>query len=1073
MGIQIRETKLHIPALRKEWIPRKRLTDLLDGLIDKRLTLVVAPAGYGKTTLLAHFARDTDFPVCWLSLDKLDRDPRRFLAHFIASLTKTFPAISPEVMTTAFPPDQAEIDIHRVTTLLVNEIFHRIDEHFVFIVDDLQFIEASDQAVDFLNACVRVVGENCHLVLASRFLPSLPDLSALIAGLEVGGISLDELAFHPEEVQALVYRITKNRVSLETAIEIAEESEGWITGLLLSAEALLEGPASLRLARVSGVGLYDYLAAEILDRQPAEIREFLLCSSLLGDFNVGLCEKILGISKNWSRFIKQVVEKNLFIHMVGEGGTWYRYHQLFQSFLQATLSRENPALFADLSEKLVKYHIAGEKWDQALAIYEGLENHAASADLILQASKSLVRSGQVLLLKDWLSRLPDEVIDSRPGLLSLSGIISVVVGDVETGLKKFSRAEEKFKLLEDDDQRAVTLSRRMVGLIYRGDYLGALRDATEVENLAIWDQLDLLVKGDVLRLSGQAMARMDRIEEGIERLDNALQCYEREGDEGRIAATYIDLGFINRMRGRFFLARQYYQRSLKTWQSNGNLFNQATLHNNIGVVNHILGEYIEAVESFEAALVCAQRCGFHRMEAMTLASMGDMYGDLDDFEAALDAYHQARSVAYRGEYKSLLLYLDLAEAVIAHRNGDENLARDLITMAEKRLGEIQSGYERGLFHLRAGQLALWEKDYRNAVENLDLAKSLFAKSHRPQERAEINLLMAETKAQMGETEEALIAFDQAVQKAGEMDSSHHLIRVGRHFGPVLKLAASPKHTKDGWGGVIARIKDFNGLVPQLRRRIRNKPTYIQVSPAILDIRGFGKPQVRLGKKVISRAEWKTNSARDLFFYLLANPEGMTKDRIGETLWPDSTAKKIRVNFKNTLYRLRLALGSDIVKFEMDRYWFNRSLDYHYDVDEFLALFEKAQKETDSGKKIEHLRGMISLYRGAYLDGVDRPWVPVEQERLRRIFFQIGEELAQLLLQQQNFSPCLEICRRVLAVDPCHEPMYRHAMTAEVRNGNLPGVVRLYRDCQRHLKETLEVEPSVETRVLYETLTNQS
>ncbi len=740
MGIQIQKTKFLFPAPKKEWLARRRLLDLLENQVEKRLSLVVAPAGYGKTTILANFAAGSAYPVSWLSLDLLDRDPRRFLAHFIAGLTGSFPSISSEVMSSAFPDGQAGVDIDRITTLLVNEIHANVEEHFVYILDDLQFVEGTPSIIRFINNFVRAVSENCHLVLASRYLPSLPDMPALVAGMDVGGISLEELAFQPEEIQSLVELISGKQISIEKAGRLTDKSEGWITGLLLSGlGAAHENADHLRLARVSGVGLYDYLAAEILDQQPDAVRDFLLQTALLGDFNAERCQAVFGDEHNWQELIRAAVDHNLFIQAVGDRSNWYRYHHLFQSFLQQTLARENPTIYSSISERVAEYHASHHEWDLALAVYEQLEDYQASADLILRASQELTSSGRTLLVKDWLSRLPPEIIDGRPEIWSLQGILSVMFGNVGAGIEMLNRAVRHFRSIEDESGLILTFSRHMYAQLDRGDYQSVVENAKEAMALHSWENIDPLIQGDIFRAQGQSLARLDKIESAQASLTKALGCYEGQNNPGRVAITFIDLGFVNRLTGQYRQAREYYERSLAHWRAIGDLINQATLFNNLGFISHGIGDFLEASEYFEQALSCAKRSGFHRAEAMTLASMGDLYGDLDDFDAALDAYHLSRSVAYHGNYQSLLLYLDLAEAIIAHRKGDQTLAKYLLSMAEDRLIEIQSDYERGLYYLRAGQLALWSGDSEKAISVLGQAERLFSSTGRPQEMSEVNL----------------------------------------------------------------------------------------------------------------------------------------------------------------------------------------------------------------------------------------------------------------------------------------------------------------------------------------------
>jgi LuxR family maltose regulon positive regulatory protein len=348
MNTNLTYTSILLPRRRVDLLTRQRLLDLLYDFLEYKLILVVAPAGYGKTSLLVDFARKADLPVCWYALDRQDASLPRFLAHLIAAIRHQYPDFGPASVSRLENVSREGLDVNQFITVLVNELYETISDHFILVLDDYHLVRDNPEIAAFISRFVQRANENCHLVIASRKKPEIPDVDLMVARSQVGALGAEELAFKADEIQSLVLQNYHLSVSEAQAEELARETEGWITGLLLSTQPSWKGTVDhLRAARASGVNLYDYLARQILDHQPASIRDFLLRTSLLIEFNVDLCQAVLEPSvypdgADWSTLIQSVLKDNLFVLQVGEEDTWLRYHNLFRNFLQDQLEREHP-----------------------------------------------------------------------------------------------------------------------------------------------------------------------------------------------------------------------------------------------------------------------------------------------------------------------------------------------------------------------------------------------------------------------------------------------------------------------------------------------------------------------------------------------------------------------------------------------------------------------------------------------------------------------------------------------------------------------------------------------------------
>jgi len=429
IAIPVSRTKIVIPALRPEILHRARLLAHFDDLLDKKLIIISAPAGYGKTSLLVDFARQSEMPICWLSLDTLDKDPQRFVAYLISALELRFPKFGKLSNSVLGSLTSFEQDTERLISVFVNEIDSQIDEHFALIVDDYQFVDGVPSIRDLFSRFINLAGENCHVILSSRRLPTLPDITIMVARQQVGGFDLEQLAFRPEEIRSLFEMNYGMTLAESTVEELMRQTEGWITGLHLSASnAARSVPDLTQAARIAGVDLAGYLDQQVLALQPPELHKFLLQTSLLEEFDADLCEAVLGVG-SWKKLIKTVRQNNLFVLPVGPDGKWLRYHHLFQDFLQERIREDEPETAQAILSRLAEVYKERHEWEKAYAIYHQSGNPGAVADLVELAGTPMLLSERLITLRGWLDDLPTLLLKDRPSLLSLKGALLCALGE--------------------------------------------------------------------------------------------------------------------------------------------------------------------------------------------------------------------------------------------------------------------------------------------------------------------------------------------------------------------------------------------------------------------------------------------------------------------------------------------------------------------------------------------------------------------------------------------------------------------------------------------------------------------
>ena len=287
--------KYTIPRPRNEPLRRQRLVDFLYDNIDHPLQLVCAPAGYGKTTLLADFAEDTELPLCWYGVDEQDTDPRFFLQHLAEAVTSKFPSTERPVDAAAAPLAEPGAGWQRVVNHLVDWIEERVPEYFVLAIDDFHIAAQNAAAIEALDHLVARLPDNCRLIVSTREIPQLESLPKLISQRKVAGLGAVELRFTPPEIRELLTTHFDLEITVEEAHRLADESEGWITSILLTTHSLWKGLLSdVIVDRGRNTLLFEYIASEVFTQQGPEIQRFLLSTSVCDKYDVKLAETLAG-----------------------------------------------------------------------------------------------------------------------------------------------------------------------------------------------------------------------------------------------------------------------------------------------------------------------------------------------------------------------------------------------------------------------------------------------------------------------------------------------------------------------------------------------------------------------------------------------------------------------------------------------------------------------------------------------------------------------------------------------------------------------------------------------------------
>ncbi|MDQ3704952.1 MAG: LuxR C-terminal-related transcriptional regulator, partial [Chloroflexota bacterium] len=458
MSMPVLATKLYTPPPRPKVVRRPRLIERLNEGLHRKLTLIAAPAGFGKTTLVSEWVAGSDRRVAWLSLDEGDNDPARFLTYLVAALQTISPNVGEGVLGVLQSPQPPSVDT--VLTTLLNDIT-TIPDNFLLVLDDYHVIDAKavDQALTFL---VEHLPPQMHLVIATREDPQLP-LARLRARDQLTELRVTDLRFTPSEAAGFLNQVMGLDLSTDDVDALETRTEGWIAGLQLAAISLKghQAPTSfVKSFTGSHHFVMDYLVEEVLQQQPESVQTFLLRTSILDRLCGSLCDAVLlDAPASGQETLEYLERANLFIIPLDDERRWYRYHHLFADLLRQRLHQIDTSSTGNEVRDVAELQIRASTWCEDNGLEVEAFQYAAAANDVERAARLVEGEGMPLLFRgavapvlSWLESLPTTVLDARPSLWVIYASASLFASQMTGVEQKLQAAEAALQDAEPDDK---------------------------------------------------------------------------------------------------------------------------------------------------------------------------------------------------------------------------------------------------------------------------------------------------------------------------------------------------------------------------------------------------------------------------------------------------------------------------------------------------------------------------------------------------------------------------------------------------------------------------------------------
>jgi LuxR family maltose regulon positive regulatory protein len=582
--IALLETKLYVPRSRRGLVLRPRLSEPLERGAASKLVLVSAPAGFGKTTLLTEWlaARPAVLAgerlAAWLSLDRGDNDPASFWAYVIAALRTVASGVGENALALLDAPQPPPIET--VLTVLLNDL-GAVAGEIVLVLDDYHVIDARD-VQDGMAFLLDHLPPRLHVVIASRADPALP-LARMRARGELAEIRAAELRFTADEAAAYLNETMGLQLTAQDVAALEGRTEGWIAALQLAALSM-QGRDDVAgfIAGFTGDDRYvvDYLAEEVLARQPEPVQAFLLQTSILGRLSGPLCDAVTG-QGGGKGMLEALDRGNLFLVSLDDRRRWYRYHHLFADVLQARLLDEQPGQVPGLHRRASEWYEQNGDLSEAVGHALAAGDFRRAAGLVELTIPAMRRTRQEARLRGWLEALPDEVIQVRPvlsvyfaGILLISGEFEGIEGrlrDAERWLEPATGDREEplipsaeMVVADEEEFRRLpaTIELYRAGqALARGDAPGTVRHAQRAIELALDD--DHLCRASAAGLLGLVYWGSGDLEAGHRAYSACVEGLRRAGFVADILGCSIALADIRSTQGRLGEAMRTFEQALQ------------------------------------------------------------------------------------------------------------------------------------------------------------------------------------------------------------------------------------------------------------------------------------------------------------------------------------------------------------------------------------------------------------------------------------------------------------------------------------------------------------------------------
>ncbi|MFN0146478.1 MAG: tetratricopeptide repeat protein [Dehalococcoidia bacterium] len=1027
--------RFSVPRLRKSMLARPRLTNRLHGAIGNGLTVIHAPAGFGKTALLASFVAEVDFEVCWLSLDGSCNSPDVFARQLATAVAGD--------LCPAGPATSEKLDDLRAYIAVAMRVATAAAATPLLIaIDNMHELEGAEDATEILGWLIETLPEGAEMILCGRALPRLTLFDTRIATGECTVIGSADLAFSEDEVATLAAG------QVIDAAATHRDTLGWPAAVL----AVVAGSVSHGDRARTMAAWEQYLATEIWDAVPEEVKGALLAVSIPLTIEKELAETLAG-REQWLTTLRWLERFDFLVEYLERGDV--RLNPLLRQFLYGAAERTDPDAFARRA-CLVARHLEAAG-DLSGAIETARDAHLTDVllEIVRRQGRELVNAGQFALLGRAYGGLAAGDYEDDQGLRALRARVLAHTGRPGEAL---GEAESISSLAEADPTAridALFARHRALRLLGRGDEMRALFGEFE----RVDPPEDRLLVAEMAYFRAQWLLQADSDFIGAERLLHRCLdvCDDARSSTLRLLASST-LGQLLAMRGAAPAAVNELTRAAHGWRETGRTSNLGWVLNNLGMAHLSVGDFPSAVATLEEAVNEAKACENQRNLAYATASLAEASFALGRFDSARESFEEAIRICAEevpDETLASLSIAGLAGCLLAQ--GDIQQADYFAQRALLIAESVGTPFEEATCLLTQSSVHSAADDNRSAISALHQAIEMLTgiSAEATLRVALYRLALCHFRAH--ERTEAQHALGRLAETGGEPWTLGVLIPVMREHPMFAQWAAARGNLGPAFRDLLERQtfgEQDQGAHGEARR-------YPRVS-----IQSLGQMRVAVGGREVSDEVWASLKSKELFFLFLANRDGLRKEKAVERLYPELEMEKCNSAFHSNLYRVRKALYHDSVIKRDGAYLLNPEGEFCWDIEEFQSILARATElPAGSDERARLHQQALELYRGPFGEAFYSEWAGTLRQRIDQRAQESLATLAGYYAAKSDYEAAASCMQQLLARDGANEEAAYQLAAYRARAGQPAVALAFLDDYGRALQRDYGIALSARARDL--------
>ena len=760
-------TKLHMPRPSARLVHRSLLDERLAQGMTGALTLISAPAGFGKTTLLSDYLTRIATPVAWLSLEREDNDLARFLSYAIAALQTVDQEIGSTCL--ALLQSSTPATVESLLALLINDLVSVKLPHFALVLDDYHVIEdlAIQHALAFL---VEHLPPQMHLIIATRADPPLP-LPRLRGRGQLCELRAADLRFATEEVAAFLHGVMDLDLAAEAVAILQDRTEGWIAGIQLAALSLrARTDVTTFLADFSGSHRFvlDYLSEEVFSQQTAAVQSFLLYTCILDRLNGSLANAVTELS-NGQTMLEALEHANLFVVSLDDERVWYRYHHLFAEVLRGRLQQTQPELIPELHRRASRWYEQHGFLDEAIEHALLSADYSVAARLIEQVARPLVRSSTLLR---WMEAFPKTWLDTHPQLAVLYAWVVVA-----NGVSSWSEIDPWIQRIREKLPADHPIRADLDGEIAAMQAMAAGFAEEHTRTIELSSRTLALLptnhwaRGLMLLYRGTALLSLQQVEAAIATLKQSVALNESEDSQQLALIAKSFLANVHILHGQLHEAMRLYQEVLQQKPAHGPPLRGPLLaHGGLGNLFREWNDFPSALVHLEAGLQLERYVGGSLPMAwavhLPLARVYLAQGKQDEAFAALSHIYEIARARLSLQSSALIsAWRTRFHLALGNVDAAARWAKDAGLSIETLPANLADLASHEMISMTLARLAIAQGQANATLPLLEHLLSIAAKAHRTTSALELFLIQSQAYEAIGHREQALTLLKQAIQRA--------------------------------------------------------------------------------------------------------------------------------------------------------------------------------------------------------------------------------------------------------------------------------------------------------------------